>query len=105
MKKVSGWTGKLFRPMAGALAAAQAGLLVVASAPSVGFAALREPPPLTRDQVRAGLAERNQQMRLRQERHNQRREGGSRYRVSPSGRPELRVPRDPRPVPPPESVR
>ncbi|MCX8070996.1 MAG: hypothetical protein N3C12_00900 [Candidatus Binatia bacterium] len=71
---------------------------------SPGHAALREPPPLNRDQVRAGLADRAEQMRMRQERHWQRREGAGRYQMSPSGRPIQRVPREPRPVPPPESL-
>ncbi len=75
-----------------------------AAAPTAVTAALREPPPLTREQVRSGLAERAEQMRIRQEKHNQRREVEPRYRVGPRGRPDFRVPRDPRPVPPPDSL-
>lgn len=78
--------------------------VLLAGLATPGIAALREPPPLTRDQVRSGLAERSEQMRIRQERHNRRREGGGRYNVNPSGRPDFRIPRDPRPVPPPEAL-
>ncbi|GBD27270.1 hypothetical protein HRbin30_02616 [bacterium HR30] len=95
------------RPLSGYLARWACGLGVAAlfgTMPTAGLAALREPPPLTREQVRAGLAERAEQMRLRQERQIQRREGAPRYRVNSGGRPEIRVPRDPRPVPPPESL-
>ncbi|GIW46046.1 MAG: hypothetical protein KatS3mg077_3328 [Candidatus Binatia bacterium] len=105
MRKRSNWMATIWRPMAAAMMAAQASLVMVAGAPCTSFAALREPPPLTRDQVRAGLAGRREQMRTRQERYYQRREGGARYRVNPSGRPEFRVPRDPLPVPPPEALR
>ncbi len=67
-------------------------------------AAIREPGLLNRDQVRSGLGGRIEQMQNRQELRLRSRDGGTRYRMNPSGRPEIRVPRDPLPAPPPASL-
>lgn len=83
------------------MAVAAASLFVDAG---VVLAALREPPLLNRDQVRAGLSGRLEQMQSRQRRHLERRDRGGRYRMSPGGRPEIRVPRDPMPAPPPAAL-
>lgn len=72
--------------------------------PASGAVALREPGTMSRDEVRSGIRDRQRGMDLRQQRQRERRFEDGRRRIGPGGRSTIRLPRNPIPAPPPESL-
>lgn len=57
-----------------------------------------------REEVRSSVRDRQRSMELRQQRQRERRFEDGRRRIGPSGRSTIRLPRNPVPAPPPESL-